>query len=68
MEQEQQGLPPGKTGMEVERGAFIWETVDTVLSSYGWFLLFGCIVLYLLKQRFSDNISSLLRSASRTRR
>lgn len=58
-------LPAAKPDIELEWSAFVQETVGTALSSYGWFLLFGCILLYLLKQRFSDNIRALLTPAPR---
>ncbi|XP_075714381.1 selenoprotein S [Rhinoderma darwinii] len=66
MELGEREVPAAKPELEVEWSAFLQDTAGTVLSSYGWFILLGCILLYLLKQRFSDNISSLLTSAPRS--
>ncbi|KAM3926135.1 selenoprotein S [Leptodactylus fuscus] len=66
MELGDREVPAAKPDIEVEWGAFLQETVGTALSSYGWFILLGCILLYLVKQRFSDNISSLLTSTPRS--
>lgn len=66
MELGDREVPAAKPEIEVEWSAFLQETVGTTLSSYGWFILLGCMLLYLLKQRFSDNISSLLTSAPRS--
>lgn len=67
MELGDQEVPAAKPDIEVEWSAFLQETVGTTLSSYGWFILLACILLYALKQKFSDNISSLLTPAPRSR-
>ncbi|KAM9312790.1 selenoprotein S [Gastrophryne carolinensis] len=60
MELGGQGVPAAKPDIELEWSSFLQETVGTTLSNYGWFILFGCIVLYILKQKFSPSISSLI--------
>ncbi|XP_069841494.1 selenoprotein S [Dendropsophus ebraccatus] len=66
MELGDREVPAAKPDIELEWSAYLQETVGTALSSYGWFILLGCILLYIVKQRFSDNISSLLTSAPRS--
>ncbi|XP_072004727.1 selenoprotein S [Engystomops pustulosus] len=66
MELGDRELPAAKPDIEVEWSAYLQETVGTALSSYGWFILLGCVLLYMVKQRYSDNISSLLTPAPRT--
>ncbi|XP_075063761.1 selenoprotein S [Mixophyes fleayi] len=53
-------VPADRPDLQLEWGAYLQETVGTTLSNYGWLILFGCIGVYLLKQKLSDNISSLL--------
>ncbi|KAM5171202.1 selenoprotein S [Mantella aurantiaca] len=60
MELGDQEVPPAKPELEMDYTGFLQETVGTALSTYGWFILLGCILLYLLKQKFSSNLSSLL--------
>ncbi|XP_072258751.1 selenoprotein S [Pyxicephalus adspersus] len=60
MELGDQEVPPAKPDLELDFTGFLQETVGTALSTYGWFILFGCILLYVLKQKFSSNINSLL--------
>ncbi|XP_068128551.1 selenoprotein S [Hyperolius riggenbachi] len=57
-----------KPNIEVEWSAFLQETVGTALSTYGWFILFGCILLYIVKQKYSASVSSLLATATTTQR
>ncbi|CAI9562225.1 unnamed protein product [Staurois parvus] len=66
MEMGDQEVPPAKPELELDFTGFLQETVGAALSSYGWFVLFSCILLYLLKQKFSSNISSLLTTAQTT--
>ncbi|XP_040198250.1 selenoprotein S [Rana temporaria] len=63
MEMGDQEVPPAQQELEMDFTSFLQETVGSALSSYGWFILFGCILLYILKQKFSSNFSSLLASA-----
>lgn len=66
MELDDQEVPPAKPELELDFTGFLQETVGTALSSYGWFILLGCILLYILKQKFSSNISTLLTSKQTT--
>ncbi|XP_073509487.1 selenoprotein S [Phyllobates terribilis] len=66
MELGDQEVPAAKPDIEVEWSVFLQETVGTVLSSYGWFILLGCMLLFLLKQRFSEHIDSFLTSTPRS--
>ncbi|XP_040270195.1 selenoprotein S [Bufo bufo] len=66
MELGDREIPAAKPDIEVEWSQFLQGTVGTTLASYGWFILLGCILLYIVKQRFSDNFSSLLTSAPRS--
>ncbi|KAM4037615.1 selenoprotein S [Anomaloglossus baeobatrachus] len=58
-------VPAAKPDIELEWSTFLQETVGTALSTYGWFILLGFMLLFLLKQRFSEHINSLLTSPPR---
>ncbi|XP_077119465.1 selenoprotein S [Ranitomeya variabilis] len=66
MELGDREVPAAKPDIEVEWSVFFQETVGTVLSTYGWFILLSCVLLFLLKQRFSEHIDSLLTSTPRS--
>ncbi|XP_018422267.1 PREDICTED: selenoprotein S [Nanorana parkeri] len=66
MELDDQEVPAAKPEVELDFTSFLQETVGTALTSYGWFILLGCILLYILKQKFSSNISSLLTTTRTT--
>ncbi|MEE6509304.1 hypothetical protein FKM82_025492 [Ascaphus truei] len=51
------GGRPGKPGLEPEWGEYLQQTVGSAFSSYGWYILFGCIVVYLVIQKLTENVT-----------
>ncbi|XP_038602936.1 selenoprotein S isoform X1 [Tachyglossus aculeatus] len=45
-----------KPPLEAEGLHFLQHTVGSVLSAYGWYILFGCVVLYLIFQKLSGSL------------
>ncbi|XP_063781728.1 selenoprotein S [Pseudophryne corroboree] len=64
MELGDREVPADNDMLELDMPTFLLETVGTTLSNYGWLILFACIGVYLLKQKLSDNINSLLTTTS----
>ncbi|KAM8972317.1 selenoprotein S [Pelodytes ibericus] len=50
----------GTTEMERDWFLHFQETVGTVFSLYGWYILFGCIVLMLMKQKLSESLRQIM--------
>ncbi|XP_053320766.1 selenoprotein S isoform X2 [Spea bombifrons] len=63
MEQEGKVLA-GPTEMERTWFLYLQETVGTVFSHYGWYILFGGVALMLLKNKLSPNIRQILGTRS----
>ncbi|KAM4748664.1 selenoprotein S [Rhinophrynus dorsalis] len=52
--------------VEMELSQYLHETVGMIFSNYGWYILLGCIILYLLIQKVSGTFSQVGTSTSRT--
>ncbi|XP_069481123.1 selenoprotein S [Ambystoma mexicanum] len=55
---------PQRPVVEEEGFSLLQETVGSLLSDYGWYILFACIAVYLLIQRQSGRIRQMLSSST----
>ncbi|KAE8618365.1 hypothetical protein XENTR_v10009365 [Xenopus tropicalis] len=57
MELGNQPGPGNRPEIELEWYQYLQNTVGVVLSSYGWYILLGCILIYLLIQKLPQNFT-----------
>ncbi|OCT89804.1 hypothetical protein XELAEV_18018417mg [Xenopus laevis] len=57
MELGNQPGPGNRPEIELEWYQYVQNTVGWALASYGWYILFGCIILYFLIQKLSANFT-----------
>ncbi|XP_021488933.1 selenoprotein S [Meriones unguiculatus] len=52
-------LLPARPALETEGLRFLHVTVGSLLASYGWYVLFSCILLYIVIQKLSVRLRAL---------
>ncbi|XP_055479272.1 selenoprotein S isoform X2 [Psammomys obesus] len=58
MESAEEPLP-ARPALETEGLRFLHVTVGSLLASYGWYVLFSCILLYIVIQKLSVRLRAL---------
>ncbi|XP_003788676.1 selenoprotein S [Otolemur garnettii] len=58
MEEEAEPLP-ARPALEAEGLRFLHVTVGSLLAAYGWYIVFSCVLLYVVFQKFSTRLRAL---------
>lgn len=58
MEREEDSLS-ARPALETEGLRFLHVTVGSLLASYGWYIVFSCILLYVVFQKLSARLRAL---------
>ncbi|KAM4677362.1 selenoprotein S [Discoglossus pictus] len=60
------GPAGGQPGQNMDMSQFLQETVGATLSNYGWYILFGSIVVYVAVQKLFENFRRIQTSTRKT--
>ncbi|XP_076980134.1 selenoprotein S [Tamandua tetradactyla] len=58
MEEDEESLT-ARPALETEGLRFLHVTVGSLLAAYGWYIVFGCILLYVVFQKLSTRLRTL---------